>query len=143
MESGVTTVWGCGSSNGKEEVFSSRIENINVIRLKAGKAGKLHVRLNLEETPGRKGMHFDHNLDSAFCTVNSAAEQGWLTYHAKYRFDSGGYDGLARVLPRGGNMICDGYGLEITDADEILILLRITPWEEALTAPTKASVKNY
>lgn len=88
-------------------------------------------------------MHFDHNLDSAFCTVNSAAEQGWLTYHAKYRFDSGGYDGLARVLPRGGNMICDGYGLEITDADEILILLRITPWEEALTAPTKASVKNY
>lgn len=142
MESGVTTVWGCGSSNGKEEVFSSRIENINVIRLKAGKAGKLHVRLNLEETPGRKGMHFDHNLDSAFCTVNSAAEQGWLTYHAKYRFDSGGYDGLARVLPRGGNMICDGYGLEITDADEILILLRITPWEEALTAPTKASVKK-
>lgn len=39
-------------------------------------------------------------------------------------------------------MICDGYGLEITDADEILILLRITPWEEALTAPTKASVKK-
>lgn len=46
------------------------------------------------------------------------------------------------VLPRGGNMICDGYGLEITDADEILILLRITPWEEALTAPTKASDKK-
>ena len=129
MENGVTSVFGCDGGQ-TEDVFSSREHNLNVIRLKAGKGEKLHVLLALEETPGRKGMHFEHNLDSAFLFAEAKAEPGWLTYQAAYRQDPGGYEGTARVIPKGGIMRQLSEGLEIEGADEVLILLRISPLED-------------
>lgn len=126
MENGEVSVAGKGI---REEVFSSRTHQVNVIRLRATNADRLQVRLWLEETPGKKGIHFEHNLDSAFLSVVAAAQLGWLTYRACYRQDPGGYDGLAKVIPKGGQMTCDNHTLEIKDAEEILILLRVTPWE--------------
>lgn len=129
MENGVTSVFSCDGEKGIEDVFSSRSHNLNVIRLIAGGGKKLHVLLSLEETPGRKGMHFEHNLDSAFLFTESKAEPGWLTYRAAYRKDPGGYEGVARVIHKGGSMRQQTEGLEITNANEVLILLRITPQE--------------
>lgn len=85
--------------------------------------------LSLEETPGRKGVHFEHNLDSAFLFTEAKAEPGWLTYRAAYQKDPGGYEGVARVIPKGGSMRRQAEGLEITEAEEVLILLRISPQE--------------
>ena len=92
-----------GSERG-QCVFSSRKDNVNVGRLKAGKGERLNVVLSLEETPGRSGWHFDHHLDSAFRLVESAATAGWLTYRAAYAKDAGGYEGVARVTLKGGRM---------------------------------------
>lgn len=142
LENGVATVFRQGTEGDREDVFSSRIHNLNVIRLKAGNGRKLHVRLSLEETPGKKGMHFEHNLDSAFRSVSAAAEPGWLTYRACYRQDPGGYDGLARVVLKGGRMTNDRSGLEITDADEILVLLRISPWDLESHAQSEAALRK-
>ena len=127
LENGVTSVFRNGKKGMEESVFSSRTHNINVIRLKAGKEEKINVRLFLAETPGRKGMHFEHNLDSAFLFAQPGAEQGWLTYRAAYQQDPGGYEGLARVIPKGGTMQCDNHSLTLKDAEEVLVLLRITP----------------
>lgn len=131
LENGVASVLNCDGAQGSEEVFSSRTGNLNIIRLKAGKRKKLHLLLHLEETPGRKGMHFEHNLDSAFRLTEAKAESGWLTYRATYRQDSGGYEGVARIIPKGGQMRTQDRKLEISDAEEVLILLRITPLEDA------------
>ena len=127
LETGVATVYRNGEEDVCESIFSSRTHNVNVIRLKAGKQGKINTLLSLEETPGRHGIHFEHNLDSAFLSVKSGAVPGWLTYHAAYANDPGGYDGLARVTLKGGKMEQEGSSLKIEDADEILILVRITP----------------
>lgn len=127
METGVASVF-CDGENGiTESVFSSRDHNVNVIRLKAGKQGKINTLLSLEETPGRQGVHFEHNLDSAFLSVESEAVPGWLTYSATYANDPGGYEGLARVTLKGGKMEPEGSYLRIENADEILVLVRITP----------------
>lgn len=142
LETGVVSVFRQGEHGLREDVFSSRTHNVNVIRLKAGAKGKMHVRLNLAETPGRSGMHFDHNLDSAFLSVSADAEPGWLTYRACYRNDPGGYDGVARVVHKGGHMLCDAQELEIVDADEILILLRVTPWEWASSEQSVKVLKD-
>lgn len=115
------------AAGGREEVFTSRADNVTVIRLTAAKGSKLNVSLALEETPGREGVYMEHNLDSAFRYVQAGAQPGWLTYGAGYRYDAGGYDGLARVERRGGRMACSGKSLEVTDADEVLILLRVIP----------------
>ena len=128
----------CQGADGVEEsVFSSRTDNVNVIRLKAGKIGKVDVALGLEETPGRHGSHFEHNLDSAFIFVESGAESGWLTYRAGYRQDTGGYEGLARVTLKGGNMKSEGPVLKVEDADEVLIVVRITPLADGKVSEEK------
>lgn len=145
MENGVTSVFGCDGNQGIEEVFSSRVHNLNVIRLKAGNGEKLHVLLSLEETPGRKGMHFEHNLDSAFLFTEAKTEPGWLTYRAAYQKDPGGYEGIARVIPKGGSMYRQLEGLEIKNADEVLILLRITPqenWKESTLSTVKKELSG-
>ena len=128
LETGEAMVrWEEGKGAFEEYVFSSRKSNVNVIRLKADKK-KLNVTLSLEETPGRKGIHFEHDLDSAFKSVTSRAEAGWLMYRADYAKDPGGYDGVARVTVEGGRMHQNGSSLEIKDADEVLIVMRINPF---------------
>lgn len=114
-----------------ESVFSSRMHNVNVIRLKADRSKKINAVLSLEETPGRHGNHFGHDLDSAFRFVESMAALGWLTYHAAYAKDPGGYEGIGRVTLKGGKMISDGGRLRIEDAEEALIVMRITPLADA------------
>ena len=66
-----------------------------------------------------------------FSSVRSESEPGWLSYHADYKIDQGGYEGLARVTVKGGKMSKSrAVGLRLTDADEILVLIRITPLED-------------
>lgn len=121
-----------GTDAGVEQrVFSSRIHDVNVVLLKAPAGGELNLTLSLKETPGREGMHYDFDLDHAFRSVHSKAEPGWLSYHADYQVDRGGYEGLARVTVKGGTMAGAGDGLKIAHAEEILILIRITPLEDA------------
>lgn len=74
---------------------------------------------------------FEHNPDSAFSSVSTEAFSGWLSYRAAYKYDAGGYEGLARVSLKGGSMITEGDSLRIADADEVLVLVRITPLENA------------
>lgn len=145
MENGVTSVFGCDGNQGIEEVFSSRPQNLNVIHLKAGNGKKLHILLSLEETPGRKGVYLEHNLDSAFLFTESKAEPGWLTYRAAYLKDPGGYEGVARVIPKGGSMRRQAEGLKITEAEEVLILLRISPqenWKNSTLSAVKKELAN-
>lgn len=137
LETGVASVLGQGKGGVEESVFSSRTYNVNVIRLKAGKQKKINVSLRLEETPGRHGMHFEHNLDSAFTFVESGADAGWLTYRAGYSQDPGGYEGLARITLKGGHLEQNGSSLKVEDADEILILVRITPLSDSRISKEK------
>jgi len=46
---------------------------------------------------------------------------------SNYQVDRGGYEGLARVTAKGGSMVRQQSGLKIENADEVLVLIRITP----------------
>ena len=143
LETGEALVkWASKNGEMEERVFSSRKHNVNVIRLRSKHVKKLNTQLSLEETPGREGMHFDHNLDSAFLAIESNAIPGWLMYHAAYTKDPGGYDGLARVTTKGGKMKSDGKYLKIENADEILIVMRITPLENGAESEMESVKKE-
>lgn len=124
LETGEVTVF---MDDRIETVFSSRKHNINVFDLKAVNGRKINVELSLDETPGRKGVYCGHNLDSAFLWCEKYASYGWLGYRAAYTNNKGGYEGLARVSVRGGNMLQKDSKLVICDADEVLVIMRITP----------------
>ena len=96
------------------------------------------MELSLEETPGREGEHFEHDLDHAFSEVNREASGHWLTYHAAYDKDPGGYDGVAKVTLRGGNIQTKGKSLVVRNAEEVLIIVSIVPQEDARNASLDA-----
>ncbi len=104
----------------EQRVFSSRAHNANVIRIRAGAGRKLDLTIHLEETPGMpKGV---------FRSLRKEASPGWLAWHAGYAADPGGYEGLARITTKGGRMqVKEGSLLHVQDAEEILMVLRITP----------------
>lgn len=130
MENGETkNRWEDKSGVVEESVFSSRTNDVNVIRINASKGKKLNVGLQLAETPGRKGEIMGLSLNDAFTNVTSSAELGWLKYHANYTHDAGGYDGLARVTIKGGQMEVVENRLQVKNADQILVVMRITPLE--------------
>lgn len=126
----------------EESYFSSRVHQVNVIRFQRKSGKPLDLLLSLKETPGRKGIHFEHNLEQAFDSVVVSADSCWLTYHANYSKDSGGYDGVARVILRGGHIYKKGTSLQIQDANEVLVLIRVTPWENASLSDIDAIKKD-
>lgn len=143
LETGEALVqWSTEEGEIEERIFSSRKDNVNVIRLRAIKGKRLNLFLKLAETPGREGSHFDHNLDSAFLSVKNGSMPGWLTYRAAYSKDPGGYEGLARVTIKNGQMYQKDNGLKIEEADEILIVMRITPLEYAKYSQMKQVKKE-
>ena len=143
LESGEASCrWQRSNAAVEQRVFSSRIANVNVVSLKATHGKKLNLTLSLGETPGRSGMHLGaFHLDTAFTSVTNQSEPGWLTYRAKYALDSGGYEGLARVTHVGGSMVKVGNALTLTDADELLVLVRISPLADGSTS-VKSAVKT-
>lgn len=113
----------------EETYFSSRAHNVNVVRLRDKLGKNLNLSLSFRETPGREGIHFEHNLDSAIKKIEKTVDLGWLTYHVAYNNDSGGYDGVARIIQQGGQIIQTDSSLQIKDSKEVLIIIRIVPWE--------------
>lgn len=147
METGETrTAWRDASGGVSQTAFTSREANVNVVRLKAEGGRKLDVTLGLDETPGRTGKQYDLDIGGAITAVKSDASAdgatGWLTYDAEYSHDNGSYEGLARVTLKGGRMERKDGRLHVKDADEILIVLRITPLAEgAASAMAEAKVE--
>jgi hypothetical protein len=135
METGeVVTSWNDDKGRVVESVFSSRIDNVNVLRIHHTTGTKLNLTLSLTETPGRSGSIYDIDVSKAFNSVKSGAEEpGWLTYHAQYANDPGSYEGLARVTTIGGQVNIVDNRIQIKDASEILVILRITPLEYGTT----------
>lgn len=136
METGeVKTSWKDKSGSVEERVFSSRANNVNAIGISSSTGRKLDVTLNLSETPERKGSIMDGiDASKVFSSITNTAELGWLKYHASYTYDTGGYDGLAHVTIKGGQMSVVKNQLQIKNADEILVVMRITPLEFGSTS---------
>lgn len=143
LETGeVQSSWKDENGTVEQSVFSSRTHNVNVVRIKGIARRKLSVTLSLDETPGRSGAIYEMDVSKAFHSIkNTADENGWLTYHAQYAKDSGGYEGLARVVTKGGKLSVVNKRLQVDDAQEIVVILRITPLQYGATTQ-EIAVRN-
>lgn len=126
----------------EESYFSSRTHQVNVIRIHRKSGKPLNLSFSLKETPGREGTHFDHDLEHAFKAITNMADSCWLTYHAAYSQDPGGYDGVARLIHKGGRIVRNGNSLQIENAKEILVLIRVVPWEKESLSDINAIKKD-
>ncbi|SDC99702.1 Glycosyl hydrolase family 65, N-terminal domain [Niabella drilacis] len=143
METGESMIrWRDDKGEVEQAVFSSRANDVNVLRIRGLGARKLSVSLSLDETPGRTGQIDGVDISKAFRSINSeATDDGWIRYHAQYTNDPGGYEGVARVTSVGGRRTRSGSRIRIEDATEILVVLRITPLQYGNTSQA-VQVKN-
>lgn len=133
FSTGVTSVgWEDDSGTFQRRLFVSRADNVVVLSFKGSKPGTVSTSLRLAVRPstgqggnGSSKELFDHGIASAIPTV----ENGWLTYRSSFtRSWPGsiqGYEGVARVVAQGGSATPEGDHIEIRNADEVLVLVRI------------------
>lgn len=128
---GVASVaWKDESGSYLRRVFVSRPDNVIVISLR-GPEEKLNCSLKLDQRPIDGEGYWD-GPGKAACLdgYQVTAEQEWLTYTDSYKLTKGGYAVVARVTTKSGSVSLDGNKIDVSNADEVLLVARIYPLED-------------
>lgn len=141
FESGEATVnWTDENGTFERKVFVSRADSIIVVSIKGD--AKISTSLDFSQRPVETKQ--EAFVKSGIAEFKAGAESEFLTYQAKFKnhYKDGlqGYEGVGRVLLKGGKSEVSGSKLQITDADEVLILIQIKPskdWSQSQVADIK------
>lgn len=116
---------GIGSFNRK--VMVSRPDSVIILSIKG--TGKINCKLNFESVPIEWNQW--SIVGKALGERVGKAEEKWLTYRTEFKnkFTNGmqGYEGVGRLILNGGTSKVMGGQLVISDADEVLLLIKIQP----------------
>jgi len=111
------------------KLFVSRPGNVAVLSITRPDAKK--VSLSIATSP------ITHKLiDSEF-----RVDKEWITYHNAYAISQGGYDNVVRAITKGGHAKSDGKKIVISDADEVLLLVKIQ-WYDKCKEGSVQALKN-
>lgn len=113
----VCVKWHDRRGDWERKSFVSRKDNVVVQSLSAPTNGKLSCTLLLDTNAG---MQFPKGMD-----FTNVAHAGYLIFRAKYPQGGGaGYEGVTRVVVRGGKKYLVGNELHIINAQSVLLLTR-------------------
>jgi hypothetical protein len=133
FSTGVVSVgWEDDSGSFQRRLFVSRADNVVVLSFKGEKPGEVNTSLRLAVRPS-SGQGGNGSSEEMFAegvrTATPALENGWLTYRSSFTKtwpgSIQGYEGVARVVTRGGSATTAENHIEIKDADELLVMVRI------------------
>lgn len=137
--------WNDDHGTFERRVFVSRADSVIVLSIKGD--AKINTTLDFAARP-IEPQQADF-VKSGIEEMKAAAEPGYLTYQAKFKnlFKGGlqGYEGLGRLILKGGKAEVSGNKLKITDADEVLMLIQIKPslnWSQSQLAAMKARLNS-
>lgn len=104
-------------------LFVSRPDNVVVLSLAGARPGAVDCRLGLAQRPP------DRLARASISSVKTTTKGGWMTFRCGFsqRWPGSleGYEGVARVITKGGMTLASGGGVAVSGADEVLVLLRI------------------
>lgn len=129
---GVAAVnWNDARGGFQRQLFVSRPDDVIVLAIKGPKAGTVDcdLQLSLREQKGQGGWKAEQAFKGGVQETIAAAEDGWLTFRGafkrKWQGSLQGYEGVARVVTRGGTTRTEGGKVIVRGADEVLVLTRI------------------
>ena len=129
---GLATVnWNDDRGAFTRRVFASRADDLIAVSLSAATKGTLDCRLQLATRPleGQGGWNPEHMVKIGIKETMKGAGEGYLTYRCSFRRswkDSlQGYEVAARVITRGGHSTPVGDSIQVSGADEVIVLLRV------------------
>ena len=133
FQTGVASVrWEEAQASYQRRLFVSRTEDVVALSITGPGKGQVTCTLALEQRPvlGQGGWWPDWQFTNGISEVSTSAEGPWLTYRSRFKRSwTGslrGYEGMARVVNRGGTLKVDGKQIQVADADEVLVLLRVS-----------------
>ena len=132
FSTGVASVkWKDDRGEFQRRLFVSRPDDLVVLDITGPGPGTVDCELRLAPRPtaGQGGWNAEQMFKTGIKSVSASAETGWLTYRSQFqRAWTGslqGYEGLARVVPRGGAAQVEGEKIVVRGADEVLVAVRI------------------
>ncbi|MGN7202719.1 glycosyl hydrolase family 95 catalytic domain-containing protein [Pedobacter sp. SAFR-022] len=137
--------WADEKGTFERRVFVSRADSVIVISIKGN--AKISTTLDFAQRP-IEAEQADF-VKTGVAEAKATAEPDFLTFQCKFKnhYKDGlqGYEGAGRVLLKGGKVEVVGQKLQITDADEILVLIQIKPsknWSQSKLAAMKAQLND-
>jgi hypothetical protein len=132
FSTGVAAVaWRDDRGGFQRRLFVSRPDDVVVLSITGPAGSCVDCRLQLAQRPteGQGGWGPEQAFNAGIKDVALHAEGQWLTYHSTFRRtwpgSPQGYDGVARVVARGGSTYTEADQIVVQDATEVLVLLRI------------------
>jgi len=135
LETGVVmTRWTVGNRTVEQKVFASRPHNAVIVQVKAVIGGKLSLGISLAQAP-RKNTRLKEAGGFEVMKFSKppvvTADKEWLHYDCAYGYDPGGYEGLLRVVAKGGATGLADKQIKVADASEVLIFIKADVKEDA------------
>jgi alpha-L-fucosidase 2 len=132
FSTGVASVnWSDNRGNFERNLFVSQADDVIVLTLKSGSTGKITCALQLvQQSPvNAGGWNSEGMCKEGIKSYKTSAEGNWLTYRSEFtrQWEGSlqGYDGVSKIVVRGGETVTDGDQIKIKGADEVLVLTRI------------------
>ena len=132
FSTGVAAVRWEGAAGGfQRRLFVSRANDVVVLSITGPRKSAVSCTLELAQRPvaGQGGWWPESSFTNGIKSVAIAAEGSWLTCRSEFRRrwpgSLQGYEGVARIVTRGGKTTTDGRQISVQNADEVLVLLRI------------------
>lgn len=119
----------------RRRLFVSRADDVVALSFAGSRPGQICCRLSLAPRPasGQGGWWSEQAFTNGIQSAVAAADGCWLTYRSQFRRSwpgsLQGYEGAARVVVSGGAMTTDAAGINITNADAVVVLLRVAVLE--------------
>lgn len=132
FSNGVASVnWSDNRGNFERSLFVSRADDVVVLSLKSGSKGKIICVLQLaQQSPvNAGGWNSEGMCKEGIKSYKTSAEGNWLTYRSdftrQWEGSLQGYEGVSKVVVRGGETVTEDNQIKIKGADEILVLTRM------------------
>ncbi|WP_324679072.1 glycosyl hydrolase family 95 catalytic domain-containing protein [Hymenobacter sp. GOD-10R] len=128
FQTGEATVeWEDSHGTFQRRLFVSRPDSMVVLSIKG--TGKINGRLRFEHRPIEWNQW--QLVGGAVGEMRGQAEGQWLTYRSEFKnkYPGGlqGYEGAGRLVLTGGSARVEQNDLVVSDADEVLLLIKIKP----------------
>ena len=132
FSTGVATVnWSDAKGDFQRKLFVSRADDALVMSIGSNKKGSVNCTLKLAQQPpkGTGGWNPEKMLKDGIKEYKTGAEPTWLTYRSSFqkqwKGSLQGYEGVSRIIVRGGKTISNGDSISVSGADEVLVLTKI------------------
>lgn len=133
FETGVVTVkWSDSNGYFSREVFVSRPDSVIVMRYRSDRPGNVNATFNLSRRVSEPDWWGpgDKAVEGTFINQEENYITGSTTFLNKWKPLVQGYDEVAKVMNIGGQQHYSEKGIEVKDANEVLVLVKIKPtWD--------------